>query len=82
MQGINPFYLVAAILFAAACVFFAHACSLMVETREPLDTCERAVHHRAHGVGYECCYETCGDAGVAGYIVTENGHACACGRKP
>jgi hypothetical protein len=44
-----------------------------------IDTCERAVHHDARAVGYQCCRETCGDAGVSGYLVTTDSHTCVCG---
>ena len=45
----------------------------------PYDICERAVHHRARATGYQCCIETCGARGVAGFITTEQTHACVCG---
>lgn len=49
--------------------------------RAEIDVCESAVHHDARTVGYLCCLETCGDAGVSGFRTTANEHVCACGSE-
>jgi hypothetical protein len=44
-----------------------------------LDACERAVHHDAREVGYQCCVETCGGPrNVAGFVATVHMHECRC----